>query len=107
MPRGRPRKKNADNVLLKSAEVIGWALGGLEREIVETKNRLNALTVQAAALRKKAGKRVVAAAVVASAAAAGAAEGVRRTRNLSPEARKRISDRMTKRWSEWRKKNKK
>ena len=38
MPRGRPRK-NAD-VLLRSAEFIGWALGGLEREIVETRNRL-------------------------------------------------------------------
>jgi len=106
MPRGRPRK-NADDMLFKSAEVIGWALGGLEREIVETKNRLNALTTQAAALRKKAGKRAVAAAAVASAAAADAARTVRRTRNLTPEARKRISDRMTRRWAEWRKKNKK
>ena len=32
MPRGRPRK-NPDDVLLKSAELIGWALGGIEREI--------------------------------------------------------------------------
>ena len=104
MPKGRPRK-NADDVLLKSAELIGWALGGIEREIVETKNRLAALTTQAAKLRKRAGRRAVAVAAAAGAAAADAAG--RRTRNLSPEARKRISDRMTKRWADWRKKNKK
>jgi len=39
MPRGRPRK-NADDVLIRSAELIGWALGGIEREIVETRNKL-------------------------------------------------------------------
>ena len=38
MPRGRPRKK--DNMLMKSAEFIGWALGGLEREIAATRQRL-------------------------------------------------------------------
>ena len=32
MPRGRPRKNSTD-VLIKSAELIGWALGGIEREI--------------------------------------------------------------------------
>jgi len=92
-------------MLMKSAEMIGWALGGLEREIVETRHRLSVLTTQAAVLRKKVGKRAVAAAVIAGAAAE-AASGVRK-RNLSPEARKRISDRMTKRWADWRKKNKK
>jgi hypothetical protein len=97
MARGRPRK-NADGALLKSAELIGWALGGLEREIVETKNRLSALTTQATALRKRIGTRAVAA-VEAGAARASA----RKRRNLSPEARKRISDRMKKRWAEYRK----
>ena len=97
MARGRPRK-NAEGALLKSAELIGWALGGLEREIVETKNRLSALTAQATALRKKIGKRAVAA-VEAGVAKA----GERKRRNLSPEARKRISDRMKKRWAEYRK----
>ncbi len=43
MPRGRPRKRGR-KVLLQSAELIGWALGGLEREIVETKKRLATLT---------------------------------------------------------------
>jgi septal ring factor EnvC (AmiA/AmiB activator) len=106
MARGRPRK-NADDMLLKSAELIGWALGGLEREIAETKNRLTALTAQATALRKRVGGRAAAAAAVAGAAAAKAASAGRKRRNLSADARKRISDRMTKRWAEWRKKNKK
>ena len=30
MPPGRPRK-NQRNVLMKSAELIGWAIGGIER----------------------------------------------------------------------------
>ena len=102
MPRGRPRK-NPDDVLLKSAELIGWALGGIEREIVETKNRLAALTAQADTLRQKVGKR----AATAVAVVGEAAKRERRKRKLTPEARKRISDRMTKRWTEWRKKNKK
>ena len=102
MPRGRPRK-NPDDVLLKSAELIGWALGGIEREIVETKSRLASLTSQADTLRKKMGKRATEAVAVAGAAATRA----RRKRNLTPEARKRISDRMTKRWADWRRKNKK
>src|SRR6185437_6984002 len=42
MPRGRPRK-STDAVLFKSAEMIGWALGGIEREIVATRARLSAL----------------------------------------------------------------
>src|SRR3954453_19315081 len=106
MPRGRPRKN--EDMLLKSAEMIGWALGGIEREIVETKNRLSALTSQAAGLRKKIGKRAVAAvaAGAAEAEAVTAGRGRKRRRNLTPEARKAISDRMTKRWSDWRKKNK-
>lgn len=93
MPRGRPRK-SAEDVLLKSAEMIGWALGGLEREIVATRDRLAALTAQAVALRKKMGG-----------AAPAATEGgrQRRRRTMSPEARKRISEMMKKRWAERRK----
>ena len=56
MARGRPRK-NPDDVLIRSAELIGWALGGIEREIVETKNRLAALTAQANVLRSRIGRK--------------------------------------------------
>lgn len=94
-----PRAKKSGDPLLNSAEFIGWAIGGLEREIVETKNRLAALTAQAAALRKKTGERV------AASADAGKARR-RRRRNLSPEARKRISERMKKRWADYRKNKK-
>src|SRR3954465_10855259 len=104
MPPGRPRK-NQRNVLMKSAELIGWAIGGLEREINQTRERLNALTAQAAKLRKRAGVRPSAAAGGTTAVAADAEEvgRQRRRRKMSPEARKRISDMMKKRWAERRK----
>jgi len=104
MPRGRPRK-NPEQVLIKGAEMIGWAIGGLEREIVLTKERLAALTSQAAQLRAK----IPANAQGRGPAAAGsfnepAVSGrKRRRRKMSLEARKRISEMMKKRWAERRK----
>ena len=101
MPPGRPRKNQ--DVLMKSAELIGWAIGGLEREIGQTKERLAALTAQAAKLRKQAGIRAsaAAAAISSTGAASGAETGKKRKRRkMSPEARKRISEMMKKRWAE-------
>jgi hypothetical protein len=106
MPRGRPRK-NPDDLMLKSAEFLGWALGGIEREIVETKNRLAALTAQAAKLRGRIGARGAAPAAAAAEPGTGAQPaaggGRRKKRKMSPEARKRISEMMKKRWAERRK----
>lgn len=111
MPRGRPRK-NADDVLIRSAELIGWALGGIEREIVETRNKLASLTAQAAQLRNRVGAKggrgaAPSASSAGPSAAAEAAEPAetgngrrKRRRRMSPEARKRISDMMKKRWAE-------
>lgn len=103
MARGRPRK-NAGDVLTRSAELIGWAIGGIEREIGETRNRLAALTARAAQLRKQAGRKGV---QVAKAAGAGKANRAARRRNMSPEARKRIADAAKRRWAKWRAENKK
>ena len=64
MPRGR--KNKSEDVLLRSAEMVGWALGGLEREIEQTKARLAALNAQAAKLRARAGVAVRAAVIVAA-----------------------------------------
>jgi hypothetical protein len=100
MPPGRPRK-NPD-MLFKSAEMIGWAIGGLEREIVATRERLAGLTAQVAKLRARAGVRAGGTAATATAGEAGET-GVgrkRRRRRMSPEARKRISEMMKKRWAE-------
>lgn len=106
MPRGRPRKRQP-SVLLKSAELIGWAIGGIEREIAQTRERLSALTAQAAKLRQRAGVRASAAAAsAASAVGVGDSAGTggkRRRRKMSPEARKKISEMMKKRWAERRK----
>src|SRR6185503_13177124 len=101
MPRGRPRK-NQGNVLMKSAELIGWAIGGIEREIAQTRERLTALTAQAARLRKRAGIRGVSggASVTPMAAGSSSAGGTQRRRKMSPEARKKISEMMKKRWAE-------
>jgi hypothetical protein len=100
MPPGRPRK-NPDAVLFKSAEMIGWAIGGLEREIVLTRERLAGLTAQVAKLRTRAGVRGAAATGAAASDVAGGRK--RRRRRMSPEARKRISEMMKKRWAERRK----
>ena len=105
MPRGR-RRKRSDNVLFKSAEWIGWALGGLEREIAESRERLSVLNEQAAKLRARVGvaaKRGVAAAVAASGKPVAKA---RRRGRMTAEGRKRISEMMKKRWLEAKKKNK-
>jgi len=101
MPRGRPRK-NTDDMLMKSAEVIGWALGGLEREIAMTRERLSSLTAQASSLRSRLSGS--AGAVAPTSTAGAAADGrARKRRKMSPEARKRISEMMKKRWAERRK----
>ena len=102
MPRGRPRKDSTD-VLIKSAEFIGWALGGLEREIVETRQRLSALTAQANQLRARVGAKVARGVAASVATEADAAAPKRRRRKMSPEARKRMSEMMKKRWAERRK----
>jgi hypothetical protein len=78
-------------VLLKSAEFIGWALGGLEREIAQTRERLAALNAQVLTLRAKVAKSVPSAAPVSRR---------QRRRQLSAAARKRISDGMRRRWAE-------
>ena len=104
MPRGRPRK-NQRTMLMKSAELIGWAIGGIEREIAQTRERLAALTAQAARLRKRAGIRGISGGASATATPAETSGGgrPRRRRKMSPEARKKISDMMKKRWAERRK----
>ena len=102
MARGRPKK--TDNMLLKSAEMIGWALGGIEREIAQTRERLSMLTSQAAQLRARAGGTKAGSG--AGAAASAGPEEVeaprvrKKRRKMSPEAKKRISEMMKKRWAE-------
>ena len=107
MPPGRPRKNK--DVLMKSAELIGWAIGGLEREISQTKERLASLNAQAARLRARAGVRVGRPGGGIESTEDVAADGSatpgrkRRRGTMSPEARKRISEMMKKRWAEKRK----
>ena len=103
MPRGRPRK-NPDDVLMKSAELIGWALGGIEREISTTRERLAALTAQAKSLRTRLPPRAAGSSPSGDSAADAAPGRKRRRRKMSREARKRISEMMKKRWAERRKK---
>ena len=104
MPPGRPRK-NQRTVLMKSAELIGWAIGGIEREIAQTRERLAALTAQAARLKKRAGIRGMSGGASTTPTAGGpiGGAGTRRRRKMSPEARKKISEMMKKRWAERRK----
>ena len=106
MPRGRRRGGSGD-LLLNSAELIGWALGGLEREIAQTRERLDALTAQAKRLRTRAGLTLRRAPGNEAPAEAGTRRvRRRRRRGMTPEGRKRISEMMKKRWAEAKKKNK-
>ena len=98
MPRGRS-SKGRDDVLMRSAEFIGWALGGLEHEIARTKERLTVLNAQAAKLRARARAK----GAVAAGALGESAAKVKRS-YISAEGRKRISEMMKKRWAERRKK---
>ncbi len=104
MPRGRPRK--SEEVLMKSAELLGWALGGLEREIAQTRERLSGLVAQAGRLRARVAARATPArgpAAAASFAEPAVTGRKKRRRRMSREARKRISEMMKKRWAERRK----
>jgi hypothetical protein len=102
MPRGRRRRNNS--ALVRSAELIGWAIGGLEREIVETRSRLAALNAQAAKLRKRAGRQAGQALAEAGAAVkSGRASG----RKMSSAGRARIAAAARRRWAKWRAENKK
>jgi len=89
-----PRKS-----LTGSTEMLAWALGGLEREITQTRERLAALTAQAAKIRAALGH--------APAARQAGIPTRRRRRAMSAEARKRISDAQKKRWAERKRQGKK
>ena len=96
MPRGRPRTGRAEAFVVKSGELIGWALGGVEREIVDTRERLSTLMAQAAKLRS----RLVSVQGRPASRAGSAGGRRRRRRSMSAAARKRISEMMKKRWAE-------
>jgi hypothetical protein len=89
-------------MLMKSAEMIGWAIGGIEREIAQTRERLSNLTAQAAILRARAGGRAKTAAAPSAVAGVPVEEPTvrRKRRKMSPEAKKRISEMMKKKWAE-------
>ena len=96
MPRGRPRTGRAEALIVKSGELIGWALGGVEREIADTRERLSTLMVHASKLRSRLAS--VQGGKASRASSAGARP--RGRRRMSVAARKRISEMMKKRWAE-------
>lgn len=103
--RRRKRSKEREPLVIRSAEMVGWALGGIEREIKETRERLSALTTQAATLRRQLGSRQ-ATLRERIGSATDAIVPRRKRRRMSAAARKRLSEMMKKRWAE-RKKQKK
>lgn len=101
MPKGTSRRGRG--VMVSSAELIGWALGGLEKEIAETRARLADLTAQAARLRARAGRRGAGSGVEPEVDGAAAPRRRRRVK-MSAEARKRLSEATKRRWAERKKK---
>lgn len=101
----RPRKSAADS-LMQSEEFIEIALSSVEREIEATRDRLRRLADVADQLRQRrsaVAPAPVAAPAPAAAAVAGGTARRRRKHNMSAEARKKLSDRMRRRWDEYRK----
>lgn len=114
MARAGAGRKGGD-VLLRSAEMIGWALGGIEREIAQTRERLTALTKQADAMRRRLGQagarrarqgigQLTAVPRPGAMDASAAVAGKRRRGRISAEGRRRIAEAARKRWAEYRKK---
>ena len=85
MPRGRARQGKAEAFMVKSGELLGWALGGVEREIAETRKRLSTLMAQAAKLRS----HLVSLKGRKTSAASPPARGSRRSRRPTSDASKR------------------
>jgi hypothetical protein len=90
----RGGRKNPSAGVLPSVELVGWALGGLEREIAATRERLESLTAMATQLRGRGGARTSAVATVKSGGIAGPRS------KMTAAGRKRISEMMKKRWAE-------
>lgn len=103
MPPAR-RRRNSGSMLTKSAEFLGWALGGLEREIAQTRDRLAALNAEAARLRARLGRGRAAASASASPSASEEAPAARRKPRISAEGRRRIAEAQRRRWAKVRKK---
>lgn len=87
MRRGRPGDVKREPFIVRSGELIGWALGGVEREIAQTRKHLSVLTARAGKLRArlaslKRGK---------AAAATSTVTGKRKHRRTPTVARKRFS----------------
>lgn len=75
----------------RTAEMVRWALVGLDIEIAAAQERLDVLVAQAAALRGRSGTRAD--------AAGGSARGPRRKRTVSPATRRRLSELLKQRWA--------
>lgn len=103
----RARKSAADS-LMQSEEFVEIALSSIEREIEATRDRLRRLTEVADQLRQgrpaaSPSPAATAGAGAPAAESASAAGRRRRKHNMSADARKKLSERMRRRWDEYRK----
>jgi hypothetical protein len=89
---------------MQSEEFVEIALSSVEREIEATRDRLRRLTEVADQLRQRRSSAAPAVAPTSVTAAPATAPARRRRKhNMSPEARKKLSERMRRRWDEYRK----
>ena len=91
MPRGHARQGKAEAFMVTSGKLLGWALGGVEREIAETRERLSALMAQAAKLRT----RLISLKGRKTSAASAPASGRRRSRRPTSDAQNQKTKRRT------------
>lgn len=97
-------RKSAADALMQSEEFVEIALSSVEREIEATRDRLRRLTEVADQLRKRRSSAAPAAATAAAVAdVLSASPRRRRKHNMSADARKKLSERMRRRWDDYRK----
>jgi len=98
------RSRSTTTDLMKSEEFVEIALSSIEREIEATRDRLRRLSDVADQLRQRRSTSSPAPTAAATVAEVlGATPRRRRKHNMSAEARKRLSERMRKRWDDYRK----
>ena len=96
-------RSSATDALLQSEEFVEIALSSIEREIEATRDRLRRLAEVAEQLRQRRSTAAPASVPSIADVVAGATARRKRKHNMSADARKKLSERMRRRWDEYRK----
>ena len=97
------RSRSSADALMQSEEFVEIALSSIEREIEATRDRLRRLAEVADQLRQRRSTSAPTAVAPSIAEVVAGATRRKRKHNMSAEARKKLSERMRRRWDDYRK----